>query len=723
MDCRAIRCGKAFSFVAAIAAGVLLGAYALGLNAADLKPVGDATDPPSQGAYRPGSTAADAEPGTPTRAKRAAKDPADADNGPSPPERRPATPDWMNGGDSPAAPRRLESPATESPATEAKPADERPAAEPKTIEIKPTADPKSPKADALTPVPEAANAGPAEIEATSFHGVVPGVTTQAEVEKAWGPPKEVRKQDGVLVQLFSVTPFPRVEVAYGGEKVASIIIRFDKGFAAETVAQQLELAKLQPVFVSNELGEILGQSYPERGVLFSFEAAPEPGKVSMKVTHIILEPISAEPFLLRAETNLDTRCDFSLSDLDQALKLQPGNARAHWLRARVLAAMGSYEKGAAAAGEAVRLAPGDARYHATRAQLLGQIGQVAEGLTEAQKAVESAGQRPHVKARALCLLGDLTASGAKPDYRAALQFHTDAVKEADALAGNKHPAIRQAAKEVLVDAHLGAALDIAWGSWKEKDKAVEVWLGKAAGFADDLIKNEGGSEEVRLRVCLKALAACVGVRGSLDPTRWTNEALRTGQSLIAATPVAARKTRFQWELGMALYDSLQVCQMRGDQSAALKYGQQAVEYLEKTGRAGQSTSTSYLLGRLYFRLGAIYAIRDSNHRMAVTWFEKAQPLLESRGLQENVADLGRHGETYVSMGVSYWETGQREKAVTLTERGVNLMEQAVTQGLIEKSALAVPYANLASMHRQLGQTEKAQYYEGMAGRNRPSKVQ
>ena len=106
------------------------------------------------------------------------------------------------------------------------------------------------------------------------------------------------------------------------------MIRFQRGFPAAQVAEQLELTKVQPVLVSNELGEILGQSYPERGVLFSFEPADDPGKALKKVTHIVLEPITAEPFVLRAETNIDIRPEFSLHDAEQAIKLQPGNARA-----------------------------------------------------------------------------------------------------------------------------------------------------------------------------------------------------------------------------------------------------------------------------------------------------------------------------------------------------------------------------------------------------------
>jgi tetratricopeptide (TPR) repeat protein len=575
----------------------------------------------------------------------------------------------------------------------------------------------------LVPLPDPLGAGPVEVEAASFKGVTPGVTTTEEVEKAWGAPKEVSKQHNTVMQLYAVEPFERVEVSYFENRVASLVIRFDRAFPANTVAQQLELANVRPVLVSNELGEILGQVYPERGVLFAFEPSKEPGKASMLVGQIILEPISAEPFVLRAETNLDSRCELASQDLKQALKLQPANARAHWLHSRVLVATGEYDKAEIASGEAIRLEPGNARYRVTRAQILGLLGRLAEAAQEAQKAVETSQQRQHVKARALCLLGDLAASGPKPDYKKAIQFHMQAVQEADPLVADRHPAIRLAAKEVLVDAHLGAAHDIAWGTWKQKEVAVSRWLAQADALAEDLVEKEGRNEELRFRVSTRALAAYVGVRGKLDPSKWADVAIRTGKQLIATTEDPLRKARFQWDLGMALYDALQTYQMRNEHDTALKYGEWAIEYLEQGEQEKRSATTSYLLGRLYFRLGAIHAIRDDNHRAAIAWFDKALPLLEKPAPGETFADLGRHGETFVSMGVSYWEAGQREKAVQVTQQGLDLMEQAVKQGTLEESALAVPYSNLASMHRQLGRQGKAEQFEKMAAKIQDTKVQ
>jgi tetratricopeptide (TPR) repeat protein len=539
------------------------------------------------------------------------------------------------------------------------------------------------------------------------------VTTEAELTKAWGEAKEVRKQNGTVSCLYSIPPFNRIEVMVTGDKVASILIRLDKAFPANLVAKQLDLTKIRSVLVLNEMGEVLGQSYPERGVVLAFEPGSQPSKPSTNVVQIILESVTAEPFVLRAETNIDIRPELTRRDCDQAIKLQPTNARARWLRARVLAAAGEIDKAVTDATEAARLEPENAQYRVTLSQVMGQGGMFAEAIREAEKAIQDSGSRPHVKARANCLLGDLYASSTVPDYKLAMARHTEAIRLADPLAESQHPAIRLAAKEVLIDAHLGAAHDIAWGNWKEKDKAIPRWLDRATTLADELVKSDGGNEAYRFHVSNRALAACVGARGVVDPSPWAEDALRQGRALISKAQDPIRKSQYQWDLGMALYDALQVCQLRAEHDTAMKYGENAIEFLEQS-QQKQSPSASYLLGRLYFRMGAVCALRDHNHQAAVRWFEKALPLLDKPLPSEAQADLGRHGETFVSMGVSYWETGRRDRGVELTQRGVNMMEQAVQQNLLDNTSLAVAYTNLSIMHRKMGQLDNATRFESMA---------
>ena len=370
--------------------------------------------------------------------------------------------------------------------------------------------------------------------------------------------------------------------------------------------------------------------------------------------------------------------------------------------------------------EAIRLEPQDGHYRVTQAEVLARAGSLKEAAAAAEKAVELSEDRPHVKARRRACWAAFP-SGTTPDYRQAIQYHSQAVQTAEPLAVSKHPAVRVAAKEVMLDAHLGAAHDIAWGTWREKDKSVPVWLQKAEGLADDLIKSEAGGEEYHFRVANRALAICVGLRGKLDPAPWITQSQDAGKTLIAATADPICKSHLQWDLGMALYDTMQVYQAKDDGQEALRYGQLAADFLEKGAPQPMPADSAFLLGRLYFHLGAIHAVSNKNHRLAAGWFDKAVPLLEKTPV-EQIADPGRHGESLVSMGVSYWETGNRKKAVSLTERGLTLMEQAVKDGSLPHSTLSVPYGNLAWMNRQLGDPERASHFEQLAAQNKISRA-
>ena len=572
--------------------------------------------------------------------------------------------------------------------------------------LEPIPDPV-PNGGAATPTPTPSGEHH-KVETASFNGVTPGVTSEEEVQKAWGSPKQMTRVNGNKVQLYSVDPFSRVEVTFSGTKVSAIVVRLDTSVPAQALAEPLKLAALRPVLISDEMGNVLGQAYPERGVLFSFEPSEQPGKASMRVNQIVVEPVSAESFALRAETYLDSQLESSAWDLENAIRLDPKYARAYWLQARVLSFLGDHGAALAAVDRALELVPNDGQYQVTRAQILGQLGRFPEGIQEARTALPNCEKRPHVQARALCLLGDLLGSGPSPDYQQALQYHTQAVTSADALAASPHPAVRRAAKEVLVDAHLGAAHDIAWGDWKEKETAVIRWLDRAKTFADDLVAREGGGEEYHFRVASRAVAAYVGLQGKVDPATWTDQAVRSGEQLIASTGDSSRKQQIQWDLGLALYDAVQIYQMRSEHDKAIRYGRQAVACLEQNASRHKNLADLYLLGRLYFRLGAIHAVAEQDHRAAIAWFEKAIPVFDKSAAQIAPQEAARLGETFVSMGVSYWEAGQRDRAVELTERGSGMIENAVKQGLAQNASLEVPLSNLATMYRQLGKTQQAE---------------
>jgi tetratricopeptide (TPR) repeat protein len=553
-----------------------------------------------------------------------------------------------------------------------------------------------------------------EIVPVDFNGVTLGETTVEEMIGAWGKPVEQAEEHGTLRCRFVIEPFASVDVHCTDGKAESIIVDLGEAFTTDAVVRELGLGDVRPVDVRDETGRLLGLIYPERGVSFRFND----GAADRRVTFIGLDRIDARPFVLRAEQRIETDYTLAAADLQTALKLDAENGRALWLKARMLQAVGRRREALEAVEAALKQEPKGAEYLLTRAGLLAETGLFTAAEADAAAVIDGTAAVPHLQAQAWCLRGDLFAARPDRDYGQALDAHTRAVRLAEPMVADNRLVTRRTAKQTMIEAHLGVAEDIAWGEWQKKELIVPQWLDKAVRLAGEWSKQGDLPSDMQLMICRRAAGCYVGMQGTGDPAVWA-ERLRA----IAAGPIAdpqadptLRRHR-QWECGLGLYDCLQAFHARGEVAEALRCGEQAVELLT-AGREGRDPlpTDAYMFGRLYFRIGSIYAVKRQDHAKAVEWFDRAAPLLE-RPLPEAVAaDRGRQGETLVSMGVSYWAVGKRPRAMELTNAGGRYMQAAVDAGSLKPDALAVPYANLAAMHRQLGDDAAGKKFAEMASR-------
>jgi hypothetical protein len=311
----------------------------------------------------------------------------------------------------------------------------------------------------------------------------------------------------------------------------------------------------------------------------------------------------------------------------------------------------------------------------------------------------------------------LLADGPQRDVRAALKHHMDAVQAATPLASDANAAVRRAAKDVLVDANLGAANDIAWGSWKKQEVVVPKWLSQAATAADDLAINEAAGLEPRFRVARRSLSALAALKGQIDESAAVRAIQQIGPQLLAVSADEDFQRRVAWDTAVALHDALQIAHDRGRGEPALAYSQSALAILAREQPdLRRIDGCDRLIGQICFRTGLIHAVLAQDHRQAAIWYARAIPLLEKPAPPAAVGDPAQHGEAFISMGVSYWQLGQRQKALELTSEGVHLFEQAVEAGHADEAQLEIPYANLANMHRQLGNTEASKQYADLASR-------
>ena len=569
---------------------------------------------------------------------------------------------------------------------------------------------------------EKAEAAPTttEIQTAGFLGVTPGETTLAEVIEKLGDPRNELVNDTDAVLEYRVGPFPKVEVFLTNDVVVSVLAQLNEPREPSALAKELGLTAFTPVVVKNA-EESLGIAYPERGVLFSYAAdSPRP-----RVAQLLLEAPSAEMFLLRVAATPSGHYTRKLADLERILDLDPRNAEAHWLGAQLLAITGKPEEALKLAKKATQLAPKNDRYQLTQAKFTARAGDQQGSVVAVKRLLDRTDVAAVDRARAELELGDLLSTGLNRDYQAAVKHHLAAVKAATPLVSDEDTHIRHEAEQILVDAHLGAASDIAQGHWDRKSEVVPKWLHSAEELATGFVQNDGADPILPILVWRRTLEAYAAMDGEVIDASSVVEAVQEmGQQLIEASTDPLYRQHLQWELLQANYAALRIEQSRARYSQALKYAGEAVRLVEELPKDRTANSQArYLIGRLYFYVGSIYAVNHKDHSEAVRWYERALSHFDDRLPKSELYDTGMHGERFVSMGVSYWKAELADEAVKLTERGLDLMERATKASLLDQQSLIVPYANLAEMHRAGGRGDEAQDYAAKVARLQDDKTQ
>lgn len=554
------------------------------------------------------------------------------------------------------------------------------------------------------------------VRPAGFQEVTPGQSKLTSIAQQLGEPISTEHQGDTTVMTYELGPFPKVEIILAGDVVDSVVIHLDAPVPEADVLKELGLSDFSTAEVTDEAGQVLGVAVPERGVALSYQ-----GNVSeRKVGEVVLATISAEPFLLRATSEQKNRYGNMLADCDFALGLDAASAEAHAIRARILMAVGRVTEARTAIEKAIKLDEGSADYRLLYANLLASAGDYDNALKMVETIATTPSVPPEFIAQAELQWGRMLADGPAHDQPLAIEHLTKAIKLSTPLAQSESAAVRRAALRTLLDANLSVACAIASGNYKRKPEVVPKWLNKADAIAQ-LALQEGADPYLQLYVPAKKLTAYSLMEEPIEPTAAVDAALSAGQELIAAATDPLYKQQLEWELGTALLAAVQIEHARGQFDLAMQYANNALVLLSDNAEHREPTpQREYLLGQMFFTTGALYAIGFEDHAEAVHYFLLAQPLLSQPLPVECQNDSARHGERFVSMGVSYWQNGNKQQAIELTLKGVDLLRKAVDGTHTDQQALVVPYNNLASMYRQLGNATEASKYADLAKRLEPS---
>jgi tetratricopeptide (TPR) repeat protein len=549
------------------------------------------------------------------------------------------------------------------------------------------------------------------IDPASFRGAHPGRTTRRELEADWGPGEAFDKEDGSRGLSWAIKPFERVEVTLHQDTVSSIRIKLAEPVAIGDLAKQLEIADLRTVSILDDKGVSIGQVYPERGVILSVK----PG--TQAANAIMIEPLDAESFVLRAEGEIDSCSANAVADLLYAIQIDPKHVRAHRMLLTLTASQGKWTQALRLADQATTLDPADVWTQIKRANVLLELDRPEEArlVLEAVRGREN--NPPLVTAQVERLLGRVALAGKAPAHQAAVEHFAEAIRRAGPLVAKRSPDLQAAAREVLLDAHLGTALAIAQGTWQQKGRVIPKWLVRGEALVQEFKGPPVEKLVLELQLCRGALKVSAGSKEAVEPMPWVKRLLDVRERLAEKVSDPWRRRQIDWQTGQGLADALAAARDRGDPTDMLDNATLTAAYLERGAEQRELTAAErQAYGELLFEIGIMHSIQRGDHATAITWFDQAIPLWEDEAVMARGTDLGRLGEAYVSMAISYWQVSRREDALALSRRGVDLMVTAVDRKQIDERSLAVAYGNLATMYAEEGDEAQSRTYAEMAGR-------
>jgi hypothetical protein len=277
--------------------------------------------------------------------------------------------------------------------------------------------------------------------------------------------------------------------------------------------------------------------------------------------------------------------------------------------------------------------------------------------------------------------------------------------------------VQQAAREIMLDAHLGTAQAIAKGTWQQKSRVIPKWIARSEAVVAECKAEEAVRQTLEMQLCRGVLAVAAVSADSVEPLPWVKKLLELRDRMGESVKDPWRRRQVDWEVGLGLLDALAAAQLRGDASDMLDNATLTAAYLERGGEHRELSDKERTdAGDLLFRIGIMHSLQRGDHATAVTWFDRVIPMWEGNPRLERHSEAGQLGESYISMAISYWQVDRRDDAMALSRRGVELMVAAVDAQQLEERSLAVAYGNLSTMYAEQGDETQSQTYAEMASR-------
>ncbi|MBR4105586.1 MAG: hypothetical protein IKK39_16190 [Thermoguttaceae bacterium] len=565
----------------------------------------------------------------------------------------------------------------------------------------------------------------------SLFDVMPGTTKYADLKKNPILAKPVAEEvvDGYEVATYQPPTLPDTTIQIVGIKgvVEAIMINLSEP-RTETDARKVfaeEIKDSRPILVPDEIGNFR-EVFPEKGVAFVLEKGDNPAIPSDRVVQIVAETVKAEYFILRAEQELKTSLKNARDDAEHALLHEKNSPGAHWILAKTHLAVGDFANARRHIFQAIKLNDSMAQFHLTLIDALIQSGEI-DAASRYMEAVEDAFvEHPLYQIEGVLLGSALKREAAEPDYDGAISLGQSALKMLKTL-GEANPTadVIEAGKALEMRANLAVALAVARKSWKDpsdQEKAFE-WIEAADEIAKEIDAARGEKSELasaRLEVWRTGLEVGLEMPDATQLDQYARDLRSTVDKYLAKTLDEVSAASARWTAGQALANAAKIFEARKDYQQAIISGRKALEYLEVALQFRPETDRA-IVGVLNARLGTDFLNGLKNAKEASAHFAKADALFKKIEGEVKPKDAAEIGAQLAAVGAIYWKSGKKEEGVAMLKRSVAVLARAVEAGVVDKTALYVPYANLATMSKALKNAADAAKYAKLAEACAPKK--